>query len=111
MVDSRATTARPLDKASDTCGDILTILLSCFKPSCNRKQIKIRTRDCKKKKKGGSFFFIEKPCWLLQEGRYDSGDLRFYKEQTKRKKKKKPFLFKKFAMQGMKKYSNSLSPL
>ncbi|KAF2548172.1 hypothetical protein F2Q70_00022124 [Brassica cretica] len=35
MVDSRATTARPLDKASDTCGDVLTILLSCFKPKAS----------------------------------------------------------------------------
>lgn len=41
MVDSRATTARPLDKASDTCGDILSRLLSCFKSSCKKKQIKI----------------------------------------------------------------------
>ena len=29
MVDSRATTARPLAMASDTCGDILTRLRSC----------------------------------------------------------------------------------
>ena len=56
MVDSRATTARPLDMASDTCGDILTRLLSCFKTSSEeKKKIKIRVRDFRneiEKKKG-----------------------------------------------------------
>lgn len=75
MVDSRATTARPLDKASDTSGDILTRLLSCFKTICKRKQIMIGKRLQTLFKKGGSF--IEKPCCLLQEVKDDPEDSRF----------------------------------